>query len=64
MLRAISGPSSTIAMAENETIVINENIVVTVVAMSYAVIAGEERYLEREFGGEYTNFKASVPRWL
>ena len=39
-------------------------VVVTIVVMSRAVIAPEEKYLEREFGGEYTDFEASVRRWL
>ena len=39
-------------------------VVVTVVLMSRAVIAPEEEYLEREFGGEYIAFEASVRRWL
>jgi len=29
-----------------------------------AVIAREERYLERNFGGEYLDYKAHVRRWI
>jgi protein-S-isoprenylcysteine O-methyltransferase Ste14 len=32
--------------------------------MSFVVIPREERYLENRFGQEYTNYKASVRRWL
>ena len=32
--------------------------------MSAAVIAHEEKYLEREFGQEYIDFKKSVRRWI
>jgi protein-S-isoprenylcysteine O-methyltransferase Ste14 len=28
------------------------------------VIDREERYLERKFGEQYLNYKASVPRWI
>jgi protein-S-isoprenylcysteine O-methyltransferase Ste14 len=36
----------------------------TLVVMHYGVIAREERYLERKFGAEYLDYKASVRRWL
>jgi protein-S-isoprenylcysteine O-methyltransferase Ste14 len=36
----------------------------TVVVMHYGVIAREERYLERKFGAEYLDYKASVRRWI
>ncbi len=36
----------------------------TLVVMHYGVIAREERYLERKFGKEYLDYKASVRRWL
>ena len=32
--------------------------------MHYVVIPTEERYLERRFGAEYLDYKASVRRWL
>ncbi|HME80962.1 MAG TPA: isoprenylcysteine carboxylmethyltransferase family protein [Candidatus Eremiobacteraceae bacterium] len=30
----------------------------------FAVIAAEERYLDRRFGQEYLDYKKRVPRWL
>ncbi len=33
------------------------------IVMHYGVIAREERYLERKFGAEYLDYKASVRRW-
>ncbi len=39
-------------------------LVVSLVVMSFGVIAREERYLERRFGEAYTNYKAAVRRWL
>jgi protein-S-isoprenylcysteine O-methyltransferase Ste14 len=30
----------------------------------YGVIAREEAYLERKFGGVYLGYKSSVRRWL
>ena len=36
----------------------------TLAVMHYGVIAREERYLERKFGKEYLDYKASVRRWL
>ncbi len=36
----------------------------TLVVMHYGVIAREERYLERKFGREYLDYKASVRRLL
>jgi protein-S-isoprenylcysteine O-methyltransferase Ste14 len=32
--------------------------------MDRAVIAREERYLERKFGAEYEDYKRHVRRWL
>jgi len=34
------------------------------VVMDRAVIAREERYLERKFGREYLDYKAGVRRWI
>ena len=39
-------------------------LVPAVVVISRAVIAREERYLERKFGEAYTKYKESVRRWL
>jgi len=39
-------------------------LLLTLVVMSYGVIAREERYLERRFGDEYRRYKRSVRRWL
>ncbi len=39
-------------------------LIVSLVVMSFGVIAREERYLERRFGSAYTNYKAAVRRWL
>jgi protein-S-isoprenylcysteine O-methyltransferase Ste14 len=35
-----------------------------VAVMQYVVIPREERYLERRFGIQYSDYKASVRRWL
>jgi protein-S-isoprenylcysteine O-methyltransferase Ste14 len=35
-----------------------------VLVMDRAVIAREERYLERKFGGEYLGYKTRVRRWI
>jgi protein-S-isoprenylcysteine O-methyltransferase Ste14 len=35
-----------------------------VVILRYAVVAREERYLERRFGDDYRDYKARVRRWL
>jgi protein-S-isoprenylcysteine O-methyltransferase Ste14 len=32
--------------------------------IDYVVIPTEEQYLERRFGAEYLDYKASVRRWL
>ena len=39
-------------------------LLVSLVAMSFGVIAREEKYLERRFGDAYTNYKQAVRRWL
>ena len=39
-------------------------LVVAFGLMHYVVIPKEEQYLERRFGSEYLEYKASVRRWL
>jgi len=39
-------------------------LLLTLLLMSYGVIAREERYLERNFGDEYVRYKAAVRRWF
>ena len=39
-------------------------LVIAVGLMHYVVIPKEEQYLERRFGSEYLEYKASVRRWL
>jgi protein-S-isoprenylcysteine O-methyltransferase Ste14 len=39
-------------------------LVVAVALMHYVVIPREEQYLERRFGSQYREYKASVRRWL
>jgi protein-S-isoprenylcysteine O-methyltransferase Ste14 len=39
-------------------------LVAAVALMHYVVIRREEQYLERRFGAEYLDYKASVRRWL
>ena len=39
-------------------------LVGAVALIHYVVIRREEQYLERRFGDEYLNYKASVRRWL
>jgi protein-S-isoprenylcysteine O-methyltransferase Ste14 len=39
-------------------------LIATVALMALVVIPREERYLERRFGAEYLDYKASVRRWL
>ena len=39
-------------------------LVPTLAVIHTGVIAREERYLERKFGGEYLRYKATVRRWL
>jgi protein-S-isoprenylcysteine O-methyltransferase Ste14 len=34
------------------------------VLMNYAVIAREERYLDRKFGDEYFRYRRRVRRWM
>jgi protein-S-isoprenylcysteine O-methyltransferase Ste14 len=37
---------------------------VVIVVIDRAVIAREERYLERKFGVRYTDYKRRVRRWI
>jgi protein-S-isoprenylcysteine O-methyltransferase Ste14 len=39
-------------------------LVPTLMIIYGGVILREERYLERKFGTEYTNYKASARRWF
>ncbi len=39
-------------------------LVPILIVMHYGVIVREEQYLEREFGEEYLQYKASVRRWV
>jgi protein-S-isoprenylcysteine O-methyltransferase Ste14 len=39
-------------------------LIAAVALMHYVVIPREEQYLERKFGAEYLDYKASVRRWL
>jgi len=39
-------------------------LVPVLVVIRYGVVAREERYLERKFGGDYLRYKESVRRWL
>jgi protein-S-isoprenylcysteine O-methyltransferase Ste14 len=39
-------------------------LVVAVALMHYVVIPREEQYLERRFGAQYLDYKASARRWL
>ena len=39
-------------------------LVVVLVVIDRAVIAREERYLERRFGADYLQYKEQVRRWL
>jgi protein-S-isoprenylcysteine O-methyltransferase Ste14 len=39
-------------------------LVVAVALVNYVVIQREEQYLERKFGAQYLDYKASVRRWL
>jgi protein-S-isoprenylcysteine O-methyltransferase Ste14 len=39
-------------------------LVVAIALMHYVVIPREEQYLERKFGAQYLDYKASVRRWL
>lgn len=48
--------------AENVWIIVM--VIPLLLIMSAAVIAHEEKYLEREFGQEYLDFKKSVRRWI
>jgi protein-S-isoprenylcysteine O-methyltransferase Ste14 len=39
-------------------------LVIYVLMLRFGVIAREERYLERKFGGAYGAYRAHVRRWL
>ena len=39
-------------------------LAVTLLILSWGVIAREERYLARRFGDEYLRYKSSVRRWI
>ena len=39
-------------------------LIVAFALISFVVIAREEQYLEKKFGAEYLEYKASVRRWL
>ena len=39
-------------------------LAVSLIVMSFGVIAREERYLERRFHDAYTSYRAAVRRWL
>ena len=39
-------------------------LVGAVALIHYFVKGGEEQYLERKFGAQYLDYKASVRRWL
>ena len=39
-------------------------LAVVLLVIRFGVIAREERYLERKFGTEYTDYKARVRRWI
>ena len=39
-------------------------IIPVVAVVNFAVIPREERYLERKFGREYTDYRQRVRRWL
>lgn len=39
-------------------------LIAAIALMHYVVIPREEQYLERRFGAEYLDYKASVRRWL
>src|SRR5262249_36835101 len=40
------------------------SLVAAVALIHYVVIPREEQYLERRFGAQYLDYKASVRRWL
>ncbi len=52
-----------IAIAFNLTVAVLLTPLI-LLAMHYGVIRREEAYLERKFGDEYLQYKASVRRWL
>ncbi len=39
-------------------------LILTLILISYCVIAREERYLVRRFGDEYATYRSTVRRWL
>ena len=37
---------------------------INVILLQYGIIIPEEKYLEKEFGKDYLDYKKSVRRWL
>tara|TARA_B100001029_G_scaffold79282_1_gene64988 strand:- start:647 stop:1123 length:477 start_codon:yes stop_codon:yes gene_type:complete len=38
--------------------------IINIILLQYGIIVPEEKYLEKEFGDDYLNYKKSVRRWL